>query len=147
MSKLHSLGMFGENDDRLKRQISDIILYHKEDQDENYKPTITISCGWFYDEEFNLPVYFYYDFEISRKKIRMRFHVWVEDESGSDRMFRVKLAQISTKAETGMKWIMQICCEICDKPLFNLSSEKDVLVESANDYKVYCINCFERRYL
>ncbi len=93
------LGMFGEKDDRLKRQISDIVLYHKEDQDENYKPTVTISCGWFYNEEFNLPVYFYYDFEISRKKIRMGFHVWAEDESYSDRIFYIKLAQIINVAE------------------------------------------------
>ena len=42
--------------------------------------------------------------------------------------------------------MLQICCKICDKPLFNLSSEEDILVD-ANDRKVFCSKCFERRYL
>ena len=40
-----------------------------------------------------------------------------------------------------------ICCEICDKPIFKLSNEEDILVKSANDYKVFCAECSERRYL
>ncbi len=41
-----------------------------------------------------------------------------------------------------------VCCEICGTPVFNLSDvEKDTLVTSANDYKVFCTPCFEGRYL
>lgn len=41
-----------------------------------------------------------------------------------------------------------ICCEICNTPIFNLPDlEKDTLAKSANDYKVFCTPCFERRYL
>lgn len=58
-------GMFGENDDKLKRKIPNVHIYRIEGQDENYRPTIQVICGWLYDEECGLPVYFYYDFETS----------------------------------------------------------------------------------
>ncbi len=41
-----------------------------------------------------------------------------------------------------------VCCEICSIPIFNLPDvEKNTLAKSANEYKVFCTPCFERRYL